>query len=68
MQAGDDVRRVTEWHGVDGLALDLVHRDPDAVVALVGAAGLTDVEWYLRGPVTSREETSRRLYVVGRRP
>lgn len=68
MQAGDDVRRVTEWHGVEGLALDLVQRDPDAVVALVEAAGLTDVEWYLRGPVTSREETTRRLYVLGRRP
>lgn len=68
MQAGDDVRRVTEWHGIDGLALDLVHRDPDAVVALIEAVGLTDVEWYLRGPVTSREETTRRLYVVGRRP
>ena len=68
MQAGDDVRRVTEWHGVDGLALDLVLRDPDAVVALIEAVGLTDVEWYLRGPVTSREETTRRLYVVGRRP
>jgi uncharacterized protein len=68
MQAGDDVRRVTEWHGVDGLALDLVQRDPDAVVALVEAIGLTDVEWYLRGPVTSREETTRRLYVVARRP
>ncbi len=67
-QVGDDVRRVTEWHGVDGLALDLVQRDPGAVVALVEAAGLTDVEWYLRGPATSREETTRRLYVLARRP
>lgn len=67
MQAGDDVRRVTEWLGVEGLALDFVSRDPDAVVALVRAAGLQDVEWYLRGPIERRGETTRRLYVIGRK-
>ena len=68
MHAGDDVRRVTEWHGIAGLALDVVSRDPDAVVRTVEQAGLTDVEWYLRGPLARRGETTRRLYVVGRRP
>ena len=30
-------------------------------------AGLTDVEWYLRGPHEWRGETTQRLYVVARR-
>ncbi|GAB2631473.1 hypothetical protein GCM10027270_19600 [Nocardioides ginkgobilobae] len=68
MQAGDDVRRISEWHGVEGLALDLVHRDPDAVLGLVAAAGLTDVEWFVRGPLSGLGETARRLYVLARRP
>jgi hypothetical protein len=38
------------------------------VVGVVEAAGLADVEWYLRGPFTWRDETTRRLYVVGRKP
>ncbi len=68
MQAGDDVRRISGWHGVEGLALDLVHRDPEAVLELVAAAGLTDVEWFVRGPLSGLGETARRLYVLARRP
>ena len=66
-QAGDEVPRLTEWFGVEGLALDFVQRDAEGVVAAVHAAGITDVEWYLRGPVASRGERTRRLYVLGRR-
>ena len=36
--------------------------------AQVEAAGLTDIEWYHRGPITARGETTQRLYVVGRKP
>ena len=43
--------------------LDFVLHDPAEVVALVEAAGLTDVEWYHRGPITARGETTQRLYV-----
>ena len=68
LQAGDDVAHLDEWFGVDGLALDFVRHDPESIVALVEAAGLTDVEWYLRGPVTARGEQTRRLYVLARRP
>ena len=66
MQAGDDVPRLTEWFGVEDLALDFVQRRPDQVLAAVEAAGLTDVEWYLRGP--QRDERTRRLHVLARRP
>jgi uncharacterized protein len=67
LHAGSEVRHADTWfdHEVD---LDFVLHEPADVVALVTAAGLTDVEWYRRGPVTSRSETSERLYVVARKP
>jgi uncharacterized protein YceH (UPF0502 family) len=67
MHAGAEVRHLDEWfgHHVD---LDFVLHDPAFVVGVVESAGLVDVEWYLRGPVTARGETTQRLYVVGRNP
>jgi uncharacterized protein len=47
--------------------VDFVLHEPEAVVAAVRAAGLVDVEWYLRGPLAGEVETDR-LYVLGRRP
>jgi len=67
LHAGAEVRHLGEWFGrpVD---LDVVLHDPAVVVGAVESAGLVDVEWYLRGPVTARGETTQRLYVVGRKP
>lgn len=67
LHGGVEVRHLDEWfdHEVD---LDFVLHDPASVVAMVGAVGLVDIEWYLRGPVTARGETTERLYVVGRKP
>ena len=48
--------------------LDYVLYEPSQVVNIVEAAGLTDVEWYLRGPIAARAETTRRLYVIARMP
>lgn len=67
LHSGSEVRHNAEWFGVP-VDLDLVLHDRSEVVRLVEAAGLTDVEWYLRGPVTARGETSERLYVVARGP
>ena len=66
LQAGAEVRHLEEWFGHE-VDLDFVQHDPAPVVALVEAAGLVDVEWYLRGPVTSRGEQTQRLYVIGRK-
>ena len=65
MHAGAEVRHLDEWfgHQVD---LDFVLHEPAFVVGLVEAAGLTDVEWYLRGPFSARGETTQRVYVIGR--
>jgi uncharacterized protein YceH (UPF0502 family) len=67
LHAGSEIRHLDEWLGHD-VDLDFVLHDPAAVVGMVEAAGLVDVEWYLRGPIAAREETTQRLYVVGRTP
>jgi len=66
LHAGSEVRHLAEWFDAP-VDLDFVLHDPAEVVAQVGAAGLVDVEWYHRGPITSRGETTQRLYVVGRK-
>jgi hypothetical protein len=65
MHAGQEVRHVEDWFDQQ-VDLDFVLHDPAFVVGVVEAAGLEDVEWYHRGPLPSRGETTQRLYVVGR--
>lgn len=67
LHAGAEVITVREWlgHEVD---LDFVLHDPADVVAIVERAGLRDVEWYHRGPLTGRGESTQRLYVLARKP
>ena len=67
LHAGAEVRHLEDWfaHEVD---LDVVLHDPAFVVGVAEAAGLVDIEWYVRGPVTARGETTERLYVIGRQP
>jgi uncharacterized protein YceH (UPF0502 family) len=67
LHAGAEVRTVTEWfdHDVD---LDFVLHDPADVVAIVEQAGLRGIEWYHRGPLTGRGESTQRLYVLARKP
>jgi uncharacterized protein YceH (UPF0502 family) len=66
MHAGAEIRHVDEWFDRE-VDLDFVLHDPAFVVGVAEAAGLVDLEWYLRGPLTARGETSQRLYVVGRK-
>ncbi len=67
MHAGADVRHLGEWFDAP-VDIDFVLHEPAEVVGLVQAAGLVDVEWYHRGPIAGRGETTERLYVVGRKP
>lgn len=60
------VRHLAEWLGHE-VALAVVRHDVGEVRAAVEAAGLTDVEWYVRGPVAARGETTERLFVLARR-
>lgn len=64
--AGTGVRHVADWFG-EAVDLDFVRHEPEAVAAAFTAAGLTDVVWYHRSPDPSREETTARGYVLGRR-
>jgi SAM-dependent methyltransferase len=65
LHAGAEVRHVDSFFGQE-VDLDFVLYDAASVVAVLEAAGLVDVEWYLRGPMTTRQETTQRLYVVAR--
>ena len=67
LHAGSDVRHHDEWFD-QPVDLDFVFHQEDEIVRLVRAAGLTDVEWYRRGALESRGESSQRLYVVARKP
>jgi uncharacterized protein YceH (UPF0502 family) len=67
LHAGAEVRKITDWFGHE-VDLDVVLHDAAEVVAIVEHAGLRDIEWYHRGPLTSRGETTQRLYVLARKP
>jgi uncharacterized protein YceH (UPF0502 family) len=67
LHAGAEVRHLDDWFGRE-VDLSFVLHEPAFVVGVAESAGLLDVEWYLRGPVTARGETTQRLYVVGRKP
>jgi uncharacterized protein YceH (UPF0502 family) len=64
LHAGAEVRHLDDWFDQE-VDLDFVLHDPAYVVGVVESAGLADVEWYLRGPLKARGETTQRLYVVG---
>ncbi|MGD9960554.1 DUF480 domain-containing protein [Nocardioides sp.] len=67
LHSGTEVRHFDDWFEQE-IDLDFVYHEPEFVVGAVEAAGLVDVEWYQRGPMSSRGESSQRLYVIGRRP
>lgn len=66
LHAGTEVRHLDDWFGRE-VDLDVVPHEPAAVVAWMRGAGMVDVEWYRRGPVEPRGETTERLYVLARR-
>jgi uncharacterized protein YceH (UPF0502 family) len=67
LHAGAEVRHVDEWWDID-VELDFVLHDPAEVRAAAEAAGLVDLEWYHRGPILAREETTERFYLLARKP
>jgi uncharacterized protein YceH (UPF0502 family) len=64
--AGPELRTVEDWFG-RGPTLDFALHPREAVLAAFEAAGLAEVEWYLRSPSSPTEAQTERLYVVGRR-
>ncbi|WP_246081639.1 DUF480 domain-containing protein [Nocardioides litoris] len=65
--AGSGVRRHDTWFE-QPVELDFVAHEPHELVALAEQAGLVDVEWYRRGPLTARGESTERVYLVARKP
>ena len=66
LHAGAEVRHLDEWFARQ-VDLDFVLHEPAFVVSVVEAAGMTDIEWYLRGPRSTRGETTQRLYLIARK-
>ncbi|MBK8470202.1 MAG: DUF480 domain-containing protein [Candidatus Phosphoribacter sp.] len=52
----------------ESVDLDFVLHDPTAVRAAIESAGLTVLEWYVRGPLAGVEPDTERLYVLAQRP
>jgi uncharacterized protein len=67
LHAGSGVRHVDSWMEVD-VDVDLMFHEPAAVRSAATAAGLVDIEWYQRGPITTRGETTERFYLLARKP
>ncbi len=67
LHVGSEHRHLDEWFDrpVD---VDFTLHDAGAVLDAFHTAGLTDVEWYGRGPYLAGLETTDRLYVLGHRP
>lgn len=67
LHAGSEVRHHASWFDVP-VELDFVLHEPEDVAGVVKDAGLVDVEWYRRGALERRGETTNRLYLVARKP
>jgi SAM-dependent methyltransferase len=63
---GSSRRHLDQWFG-ESVDLDFTLHDADQVLAACRDAGLTDIEWYQRGPYAGHETDTTRLYVLGRR-
>ena len=63
---GHEIRHPGELFG-EPTELDFIEHDPEVIIRAVEAAGLIDIEWYLRSPL-AHEAPTRRLYLRGRRP
>lgn len=66
LHAGAGVRTADTWFD-QPVELEVVLHDSAAVVDVVEAAGLVDVEWFVRGPVAAQDETFPRLYLLARK-
>jgi hypothetical protein len=64
---GDEMRHVTDLFGVP-VDVDFTFHRREALLVAFDAAGLTEIEWYERGPIAGVEADTHRLYVLGRRP
>ncbi len=67
LHVGSEVRHVDEFFGA-AVDLDFVLHDADQIKAAASAAGLVDIEWYLRSPLPGTGESTERLYLLGRAP
>ena len=65
VHVGDEVRQADEFFGTP-VDVDFVFHDREQVLDACRSAGLTDIEWYLRGSNPAHEVDTERLYVLAR--
>ena len=65
LYVGDEVRPGSPMRA-EPVDLEYVCHSREAVLAAVRACGLTQIEWYERGPLAGESEVTR-LYVIARR-
>ena len=66
LHVGSERRHLDEWWGHE-VDLDFVLHDPDQVLDAARAAGLTDLEWYVRSHIEGVEAETERLYLLAYR-
>lgn len=67
LHAGSGTSDPGSWFDVE-VDVTFMFHEPAHVRAVAERAGLTDVEWYHRGPHLGRGETTERFYLLGRKP
>ncbi len=67
LHAGSGTLHPDSWFDIPVDVTFTLH-EPAHVRAVAERAGLTDLEWYHRGPLAAREETTERFYLLARKP
>ena len=67
LHAGAGTLDPDSWFDVE-IDVTFVLHDPAQLRSVVDAAGLVDLEWYHRGPMAGRGETTERFYLLARKP
>ena len=67
LHAGTGTRVLDSWFDTE-VDVTFVLHDPAQLRSVVDAAGLVDLEWYHRGPMAGRGETTERFYLLARKP
>lgn len=66
VHAGAEICSITEWFGHE-VELDFVLHDVTEIVPMLEQSGLHNIEWYQRGPLVARGETTERLYLLAQK-
>ena len=67
LHAGSGTLHPDSWFDI-GVDVTFVLHEPGHLRATAERAGLSELEWYHRGPLAARDETTERFYLLARKP